>query len=217
MIRCVLFDLDGTTVDTNELIIETFQHVLKQKCSLEVPREQIIPQMGGPLDDQFRFFADREDVADLVEAYRAYNVTRHDEMVALFPNVLETVKTLSEEGLKLGIVTTKMRLTSERALRMFGLLPYMESIVTIEDVAHPKPHPEPVMKAMAELSAKPEETLMVGDSPADIGSANAAGAVSVGVAWSLKGAETLRQCGAAHIIADMTDLYELCGLKRDEQ
>lgn len=216
MIRAVLFDLDGTTVDTNELIIETLQHVLRDHCSMEVTREEIIPQMGGPLSDQFCYFTGQTEVDELVAAYREYNRKRHDEMVQLFPGVLEVVQQLYAKELQLGIVTTKVRMTTERALRMFGLYPYMKTIVTFDDVRHPKPHPEPVEKAMAALRVRPEETLMVGDSPADIGSANAAGAISVGVAWSLKGEQVLRDSGARHIIHAMTELYDLCEITRDE-
>ena len=89
----------------------------------------------------------------------------------------------------------------------------MESIVTVEDVVHPKPHPEPVLKAMGELGASPEHTWMVGDSPADMGAAKAAGVQAVAVGWSLKPEEVLREHGADAVIHKMEDLYELCGLK----
>jgi len=209
---CVLYDLDGTIVDTNELIIETFDHVFRNHCALVVERDDLIPQMGLPLEDQFRYFTGRSDVTELIAAYRTYNLTRHDEMVALFPNVLEVVQRFAAEGFVQGVVTTKMRATTERALNMFGLSPYMKTIVTVEDVQHPKPHPEPVLKAMELLAARPEQTVMVGDSPFDMQSAKAAGAAAVAVAWSLKAEAVMRDAGADHVIADMKDLYPICGL-----
>ncbi len=213
MSRCVLFDLDGTIVDTNELIIESFQYVLRENLTLDVPREQIIPYMGQTLADQFRAFTGLDEVEALTQAYRVYNLIKHDEMVSLFPNVLEVVQRLSAEGFKLGVVTTKARETSDRVLRMFGLLPYMGTIVTVDDVVHPKPHAEPVLKAMKELGANPEQTWMVGDSPADMGAAKAAGVRAVAVGWSLKPVSVLREHGADAVIDKMEDLYELCGLK----
>lgn len=212
MIRCVLFDLDGTTIDTNELIIATLQHVLREHCGLELTREMIIPQMGGPLTDQLRHFTGWEEVADLVKAYRAYNYARHDEMVTLFPGVLDTVKRLYEAGLKIGIVTNKARASTARVLDHFGLRPYVGSVVTIEDVERPKPHPEPMHKAMRELGVKPEETVMVGDSPFDLLAARAAGVMAVAVGWSLKPREELVESGADRFIADMGELLELCGV-----
>lgn len=212
MIRSVLFDLDGTTIDTNELIIVTLQHVLQQHCNLTLSREEVIAQMGGPLSDQMRHFSGRDDVDDLVKAYREYNYARHDEMVTLFPGVLDAFRRLSAAGLKLGIVTNKGRTSTARVLKQFGLRPHVGSVVTIEDVERPKPHPEPMFKAMGELGVKPEETIMVGDSPFDLLSARDAGVRPIAVGWSLKPRELLVESGAWRIIETMDELPGICGI-----
>lgn len=216
MIRTVLFDLDGTIMDTNELIIETFLHVLKDIAPLPLTREHIIPKMGTTLEQQLREFSQRDQVEDLVLAYREYNTMRHDDMVKPFPYVVEVLDNLRAAGVQLGVVTTKIRQTTERALRMFDLYDKMDVIITVNDVTNPKPHPEPVQKAIEALGANPATTLMVGDSPADIVSANAAGAQSCAVAWSLKGEQLLQQYHPRHIIHDMRDLYSLVGLERNQ-
>lgn len=215
MIRCVLFDLDGTVIDTNELIIASFLHVLNDKLALGITREQIIPHMGLPLPEQFRYLTGRDHVEDLVSAYRVYNLQHHDEMIRIFPHVNEVVDALAEAGIAMGIVTTKMRATTERALKMFGLWSRMETVVTLDDVSHAKPHPEPVQKAMSALGANPEETIMVGDSPFDIEAARRAGARAAGVAWSLKGESYLRKWHPDWMLRDMRDLYAIVGLKRE--
>lgn len=214
-IQTVLFDLDGTIMDTNELIIQSFLHSLKGIVPPEFDREHIIPSMGQPLTKQMQQFSGREDVTDLVAAYREINLHMHDEYVTAFPYVLEVFAKLHAAGLQIGIVTTKMRLTTERGLRFVGLYEYVTpgAIVTIEDVEHPKPHPEPVQRALELLGADPKTTMMVGDSGVDIESAEAAGVVSVGVAWSLKGEAKLKESGARHIIHDMRDMYALVGLE----
>ncbi|WP_339158121.1 pyrophosphatase PpaX [Paenibacillus sp. FSL W8-0186] len=209
-IDTVLFDLDGTIVDTNELIIASFQHVL-DKHKQPRTREQIIPYMGMTLEQQFQAFSGWEDVAELVTDYRSFNTMHHDTMVKGFPHVGEVVSTLKEKGMKLGIVTTKIRPSTMRVLEMFDLLKYMDAIVTVQDVTHPKPHPEPVLTAIQQLNADPKRTLMVGDSPADIKSAQAAGALSAAVAWSLKGAEELKKYNPDYILEDMLDLYGILG------
>lgn len=213
-IRTVLFDLDGTILDTNELIIQSFLHALRGYVPAGFGREHIIPSMGMPLVHQMQQFSGLEDVAHIVAAYREVNLRLHDELVRAFPYVPEVLEKLHRSGIKLGVVTTKMRLTTERGLRYVGIADYMSSVITIDDVRHPKPHPEPVQRAMEELGAAPAETLMVGDSAVDIQSANEAGTVSVGVAWSLKGEAKLREAGARHIIHDMRELLELAGLER---
>jgi pyrophosphatase PpaX len=211
----VLFDLDGTILDTNELIIRSFLHALRGVTPPEFGREQIIPHMGKPLKDQLRHFAGRDDIDDLYAAYREYNWREHDALVTAFPHVAEVLERLKAAGLKIGVVTTKLRVTSMRGMKLVGIDGFMDTVVAFDDVEHPKPHPEPVLKALEQLDVRPEDALMVGDSPADMESALAAGAVPVGVAWSLKGEKVLIEAGARHIIRDMRDLYELTGLERE--
>jgi pyrophosphatase PpaX len=215
MIKNVFFDLDGTIIDTNELIIESFLHVLNDQLDMKVTRDQLIPHMGRPLADQFRYFTEQLNVEQQVSAYREYNLMRHDEMVSVFPHVHEVIQTLAGHGVKMGVVTTKMRSTTERVLDMFQLLPYMQTIITLEDVEHPKPHPEPVLRAMHALQANPKESVMIGDSSFDIISAQQAGIRSAGVAWSLKGAAALECYHPDWMLNDMRDLYDIVGLKRD--
>jgi len=212
-IKTVLFDLDGTILDTNELIITSFLEALRGVVPEGFCRDDIIPSMGEPLTDQMRKFSGYEDVTDLVAAYREVNLRLHDEYVVLFEHVQEVIKRLHDQGIQIGVVTTKMRLTTERGLVFTGLADYVDTIVTIDDVVHPKPHPEPVAKAIELLNADAATTIMVGDSIVDIQSANAAGAISVGVSWSLKGAQILHAAGAAHVIDDMRDLYALVGME----
>ncbi|GIO61533.1 pyrophosphatase PpaX [Paenibacillus cineris] len=209
MIDTVLFDLDGTIIDTNELIISSFMHVLEKHVPTPLTREVIIPKMGMTLEQQLQFFSGSEDVTHFHQAYRTYNDAHHDEMVQPFPHVLEVIKELDRRGITMGVVTTKNKPGTFRVLEMFGLDKYMKAIVTVMDVEHPKPHPEPVLMAISQLGADPAATLMVGDSPVDIQSAKAAGARSAGVAWSLKGEKVLREYNPDYILHDMTDLYTL--------
>ncbi|WP_341280486.1 pyrophosphatase PpaX [Paenibacillus sp. FSL H8-0537] len=213
-IKTMLFDLDGTIIDTNELIIRSFLDALKGVVPADFNREHIIPSMGQPLTMQMQQFSGLEDVTHLVAAYREVNLRLHDEYVKPFDYVVEVIKNLHEQGIQIGIVTTKMRLTTERGLKYVGLSDYIDTVVTIDDVTHPKPHPEPVSMAIAALGADPATTLMLGDSSVDILSAEAAGALSVGVAWSMKGAQLLRDSGAQYVIDDMRELYAFAGLER---
>lgn len=212
-ITTVLFDLDGTIIDTNELIIESFLHALKGVVPESFNREHIIPKMGLTLKHQLQLFSGRDEVDDLMKAYRAYNLSKHDEMVTLFPGVAEAIPQLRSQGIKLGVVTTKMRDSTNRALKLLGVYDAMDVIVTLDDVEHAKPHPEPVLKAIEALGAEPSATIMVGDSAADIESALGAGAIPVGVAWSLKGEKVLKDAGAKHILTDMKQLFTLIGME----
>lgn len=209
MIECVLFDLDGTIVNTNELIISSFMHALKENNLPALTREEIIPHMGTTLQQQMSAFSGLQDTSVLELSYRSYNYAHHDKLIRSFPHVNETMEGLLSRGIKLGIVTTKIRPTTLKALEMFDLLKYMETIVTVNDVSQAKPHPEPVLTAVANLGVDPARTLMVGDSAVDIQSAKAAGVRVAAVAWSLKGEDTLRKYDPDYIIHDMKDLYTI--------
>jgi len=220
MIRTVLFDLDGTILDTNELIFQSFEYVWERKAWPTITRERLTPYMGGKLHDMFRETAGvetDEDIAELISLYREYNWAHHDELVRGFPNVREVLAELRAGGVRMGVVTTKIRKTSEMGLALCGLSEFFETLVTIEDVANAKPHPEPVRKALAAMGADAESTLMVGDSAADLLSARAAGVRSVAVGWSIKRKEDLMRCEPDYWIDDIRELLGIVGLAEVER
>lgn len=214
-ITTVLFDLDGTIVDTNELIIQSFLHTLEGITEKSYTREDIIPHMGFSLYEQIKFFTGREEIEDLVVKYRAFNVNKHDELVKEFPNVKEVLAELKASGIRMGVATNKMRMTTLMGLKLTGLDTFMETIVTVEDVAQGKPDPAMVLKALEQLGVPASEALMVGDSQYDILAARDAGVPSVGVGWSLKGEEHLRRFDPTYLIHDMRELPKIVGIKRE--
>ncbi|MCM3749327.1 pyrophosphatase PpaX [Paenibacillus pasadenensis] len=214
-IKNLLFDLDGTILDTNELIMRSFLHALEGIAPAGFGREQMIPHMGLRLIDQLNYFSGLPDASHLIPIYREMNMRLHDDLVKPFPNTVEVLQRLKGEGFRLGVVTTKIRMSTDKGLKLTGMYDFMDAIVTLDDVQNAKPHPEPVLKAMQLLGAKPEETFMVGDSAVDMQSALEAGAVPVGVAWSLKGEQLLREYGAVHVLQDMRDLYSLLGVESE--
>jgi pyrophosphatase PpaX len=212
MIRAILFDLDGTIIDTNELIIETFLHVLKDRTPEPLTRDYIAANMGLSLREQLKFFAKREDVDDLIPLYREYNLRRHDDLVKEFPHAREVMAALRAAGKRIAVVTNKARTSTMKGLRLCGMEAYVDAVVTTEDAARPKPDPDPLFEAMKRLGVRPEEAVMVGDSHYDILAAHRAGVRAVGVSWSLKGEAFLRRYGADWIIRDMRELPALVGL-----
>lgn len=210
-IKAILYDLDGTILDTNELIIVSFLHALAGEVSPEFGREHIIPSMGLPLRHQFQQFVGRDHVDELVAKYRAFNNEAHDKYVRAFPHVQSVLQHVHERGIKQGVVTSKIRMTSLRGLEYIAVAPYIvsEAIVTIDEVTKPKPHPEGIIRALQALNVEPHEAIMLGDSAVDMQAATAAGVLPVGVSWSLKPISQLRDSGAAAIINDMRQLLEL--------
>ncbi|MBE3553558.1 MAG: pyrophosphatase PpaX [Thermicanus sp.] len=203
-----LFDLDGTLLDTNELILQSFLYTLNRFYPGKYTREEILPVMGKPLLEQMRLFGP-ERAEELVRVYREYNLAMHDALIREFPHVSQTVKELFLRGAKLGVVTSKQRLTTLMGLRYFGLENYFSAIITMEDVKAHKPHPEPVLTALERLKAEKEEALMIGDSTFDLDAAHAAGVDAAAVAWSLKPLELLRSCNPEYILHDIRELLHL--------
>ena len=215
MIQTVLFDLDGTIVDTNELIVQSFLHSLEGETAEPVSRELIIPNMGRPLVEQMEFFTGRKEVEEIIKKYRTFNLSKHDELVKEFPNVHTAMAKLHANGIKIGIVTSKIRQTTLMGLKLCGLDTFVSTIVTVEDVKEPKPHPEGIIAALKVLGSTADQAVMVGDSHYDIEAAKNAGVISVGVSWSWKGRSYLEQYKPDHLIDDMLDLLPITGLTSD--
>lgn len=203
-----LFDLDGTILDTNELILSSFEHALNIHAPGQYTREDILPHMGRALVDQMEFFAPGRG-AEVIPTYRKFNIEKHDELVVQFPHSQAVLRQLKEAGVKIAIVTSKIRLTAEMGLKHCGMYDLVDAIVTIDDVDKHKPDPEPVQRALALLGGKPERAIMVGDSPYDIQAGRAAGTATAGVKWSLRGEAGLAPFGPDYLIGDMRELLTI--------
>ncbi|SMB99588.1 pyrophosphatase PpaX [Thermanaeromonas toyohensis ToBE] len=179
----VLFDLDGTLLDTSELVIKSFQYTLYPYLGRVVAPEEVYPYFGVPLREGLEAFVP-EKVEEMVEIYRRYSEEHYNELVRLCPGVREGLKELHQAGVRMGIVTSRVRDTTLYGLRLFGLEDFFQAIITMEDVNTHKPRPEPVLKCLEALRIPPEKALMVGDSPHDIAAARAAGVVAVAAGWS---------------------------------
>lgn len=208
----VLFDLDGTLLDTNELIISSFLHTLEQFHPGEYAREDVFQFMGPSLKETFGSI-NPERAEEMISTYVTHNRAKHDELVEVFDGVYETVKKLHENGFKLAIVTTKMRKTVNMGLELSKLTPFFPVVVTFEDVSNTKPHPEPLQLALNKLGATADEAIMVGDNHHDIDGGKNAGVDTVGVAWSVKGKEHLATYSPDFIIDSMDELLSIVGVK----
>lgn len=206
-IQTVLFDLDGTILDSNELIYASFLHTFNH-YKYSFTKEEIMSFNGPPLIETFTNI-DPERAELMIETYRKHNHEVHHDYVKLFPNVIETIEVLKDNQIQMGIVTAKMRESVNMGLEITGLDRYFETIVTIDDVTHPKPHPESVIKAMTALNGEPSTTLMVGDNYHDIQAGQNAGVRTAGVAWSLKGRDFLASYHPTYMLEDMRDLLEI--------
>jgi pyrophosphatase PpaX len=209
-INTVLFDLDGTLIDTNELIISSFLHTLEHYYPNQYKREDVLPFLGPTLRETFEPM-DATKVDEMIATYRNYNLAHHDTFVTEFPTVLDTVKILKEKGYKVGIVTTKISDVVIKGLKLTKLDSYFDVIVALDHVEKAKPDPEPIFKALEQLGSKPEEAIMVGDNYHDILAGKNAGTKTAGVAWPIKGRDHLDQFEPDYILEEMAELLKILG------
>jgi pyrophosphatase PpaX len=205
----VLFDLDGTLIDSGWMILASFRHATSAVLGREIPDEVLMAGVGGTsIVEQMRVF-DEERVDELVRVYRAHNEPLHDRL-EMFVGMEELVLELHGEGRRLGIVTAKRRTTADIALDALGIGRYFGSIVAADSVERGKPHPEPVLRALGELGSPPGDAALVGDSPFDMGAARAAGVFAVGVAWGgIHDPVGLEDAGADVVVSSAQELRDV--------
>ena len=179
----VLFDLDGTLIDSGPIILASMQHAVRTVLGREIPEDELGMTIGGQGIVAQMQAIDVERADDLLQAYKEHNDGLHetleafDELVALLPG-------LKAEGRRLGIVTAKRHRTVGLALERFpALADAFDVVVGFEDTGRHKPDPDPVLLAVERLAGTPAEAVYIGDSPFDIGAAKAAGVYAVAVGW----------------------------------
>lgn len=180
----IVFDLDGTLIDSIELILRSYRHTLTVHRGAPPPDHYWMKGLGTPLWVQFRDFSDDEaEIRAMVATYRDYNLTHHDALVRAYDGVVDAVRALKNGATRLGLVTSKMRSGAIRGLRLVGLEETFDVIVGSDEVTHPKPHPEPVLKALDLLGAPADGAVYIGDSRHDIECGRAAGVKTGAVLW----------------------------------
>jgi pyrophosphatase PpaX len=178
----VLFDLDGTLIDSGSLILSSFQHATRTVLGQVIPDEVLMAGVGGHgIHAQMREF-DEERADELVRVYRDHNATVYRAVLA-FPGIESVLGQLRREGRRLGVVTVKGRATVDVTFEVLPLRGYFETVVTADDTERHKPDPEPLLLALEHLGADVADAAYVGDSPFDIRAARAAGMIAVAVTW----------------------------------
>ena len=213
-IRNILFDLDGTLLDTNELIIQSFQHTYKMYLNKQVDKEEIIKNFGEIL----KITLDRdfgEDSEEAIKTYRNFQMGNFEKLIKIHNGVREGVIELNRQGYKLGIVTSRLNDSAIKGLKHFGLMDYFESIIGADDTDQHKPDPTPALMALKELEGKPEETIIVGDSPFDVLCGKNAKIISVVVGWSALPMDMILKYEPDYVVESMEELIGLVEKLKD--
>jgi pyrophosphatase PpaX len=179
-----LFDLDGTLIDSIRLILESYHHTLRTHNLPARTDDDWLRGVGTPLQAQFSEWREQPEFLEaMIATYRAFNLEHHDRMVTIYPGVLDAVRQIKAMGIQTGLVTSKNRQGALRGLKLVGLEALMDVLVCADEVTNPKPHPEPVERAIRLLGANPGTTVYVGDSIHDMLSGRAAGVLTGAALW----------------------------------
>lgn len=206
--KALLFDFDGTLLNTNDLIIQTFMYIFGEKFPGQYSTEDCLRFIGPSLKQTFDELTPGEtDV--MIGKYKEWNAINHDRLVTSYDAVVETLEELHKLGVKMAIVSTKSRESLARGLKVLCAEQFFDVIVGLDDVEHVKPHPEPVLLALQKLGIEKEEAIMIGDNSHDIEGGQNAGVRTAGVAWSAKGVDYLMSYEPTYMLHHMRDLLEI--------
>jgi pyrophosphatase PpaX len=206
-ITTVLFDLDGTLVDSIELIVSAAMNAFASRAGPSPSEAQIRNTIGRPLPTTFGpWLVDDNDLPFLIAKYREYQLEHHDRMTCAYDGIVGAVSELHSSGYRMGIVTSKVGFMAQRALDHCGLGPYMQCLVASDSTTKHKPEPEPVLLALEQLGSTPADAIYVGDSPYDMQAARAAGVHALGVTWGAFTIDTLQEAGADAVIEHASSL-----------
>ena len=212
MINTIIFDFDGTLADTTELVKNSFKHICKV-YNKEYNEDYILSTFGEPLASVINRDYKEHNVEEVLRTYRSYHEERFEDEVPMYDSVYETLQFLCEKDYKLGIATSRLKDSTINALEQFNITHFFKCVITADDVVNPKPHSEPIQKAMALLDSKAEETMYVGDAGIDMICARNAGVIPALVGWHSNSMDLAREYDVKHLLLTMKDLISIAQIK----
>lgn len=208
MIDTVLFDFDGTVMDTNEVILQSWQHTFRTLRGREEPVENILRTLGEPLQLTMGNTFPDVPVEEAVQIYRSWHHENFVDLIRLFPGMKELIAELKGRGYKLGLVTSRLKYTTGLGLNKFDLVPYFDYVLTADDTDKHKPDPEPILLTLDKIGSLPESSIMVGDTMFDLLCARNAGVKSVVVDWTIALTDDQKK-EADYVIKTASELLEV--------
>jgi pyrophosphatase PpaX len=206
----LLFDLDGTLIDSVRLILDSYHHTLRMHGIPARSDADWLRGVGTPLRTQFNEWDDGSGKLDeLVATYREYNLANHDAMVRAYDGVGDVLKAVKASGRRTALVTSKNRQGSLRGLDLTGLTPYLDVLVCADDVVNPKPHPEPVEMALRLLGVSSESAVFIGDSVHDMQAGRAASVCTAAALWGPFSRSDLEPSAPDHWLERPADVLRL--------
>lgn len=214
-IQGVLFDEDGTLIDTYDIILASMRYTINDVLGRDLPDEALMAGVGTPLYDQMLSFAEGDEALaeHLLSTYREHNVAVHDASVRAFPDTRAALERLRDAGVPMGVVTSKRHALAQRGLDMSGIAEFFDVLIAPDDWPEHKPAPGPILRACELMGLDASRCLYVGDSPFDMQAGNAAGCATVAALWGMFPPEALaaeNPTMACDSLSEMVERLALC-------
>lgn len=210
-IRAILFDIDGTLIDTVDLIVQSLGYTFKKHTGIDLNRSELRRLIGLPIAIQMHYLDDKITQPVDYEAMEKDDIgfyETHKQLERVIPEAVEAVRITFSKGIKTGLVTSKNKAELENTMPRLQIDPYVGIVVSAEDSARPKPAPDPVLTAVSHLQVSPEETLFIGDTVFDLTCGRSAGSRVAAVAWGAHLPEDLRAMQPDYFFETPADLLE---------
>jgi pyrophosphatase PpaX len=206
-LRCIIFDMDGTLTQTNQLIYESFNHIAEHFIKKRFSPKEIIAFFGPPEEDAIEAMIGPGHLDEAMPEYYQLYAEHHNELASLYPGIEDLLKFVKSKGVLIGLFTGKGRTTTEITLSKFGIASYFDVTITGDDVDHFKPSGDGIRKIMNKYSLKPDEVLMVGDAVADITAARECGVQIAAVVWDSYSKEKVMQTKTDFLYHSVDELH----------
>jgi pyrophosphatase PpaX len=206
-IKLCVFDVDGTLIDTREFIVSAFEYTLAKFGFSVPPAKDIMKIIGKPLEIDYQILTGLSDTTELCKVHRAFQ-NENQNLVKLFANVEDTLKKLKEQGIKISTLTTRSKITSLISLKNVGIDKYIDLILSIEDVAHPKPAPDGILKSGEFFKIPLSEIFMIGDRDVDVQAGKNANVKTIGVTYGAQGGD-ISKSNPDFAIGDIKEILNL--------
>jgi pyrophosphatase PpaX len=212
-----LFDLDGTLINTNEIIINSFKYTFKTHFpELKLSRKKIISFIGPTLQQTFGKYTQSPFLIDeMITSYRKFYVENEFDQFEIYDDVVEVLTQLKEKGYNLCIVTSKFKEAAWPSFKHYGLDTIFDAFVSLDDVEFPKPDKNPIEVALSNFPNH-KKAIMIGDNQGDILAGKNANIYSAGVSWSIKGSRHLMEVNPDFMLSDMNDIFRIIRLIEEE-
>lgn len=207
-LKCVIFDMDGTLTQTNQLIFDSFNYIAVKYKGREYTESEITAMFGPPEEGALVGIVGQENLDQAMGEYLGFYRMHHDELARLYPGILDVLDYLKRRGIHRALFTGKGIHTTTITLEQFGLKPYFDFVVTGNDVVNHKPSAEGIHRILKHFELQPDEVLMVGDSVSDAKASREAGAKIAAVLWDSYSRDKVLQVSTDYVFHNVVEFSE---------